>query len=86
MRYFNVNTALKYLIFYKIKKPKNSCPSCSRKISFFPLKKDGGAYVLHDTPQNGKTRLESGDIAFLKFFLHGVPNPFSMSWKQLSRT
>jgi len=41
---------------------------------------------LHDTPQNGKTRLESGDIAFLKFLLHGVPNPISMSWKQLSRT
>jgi len=62
-----------FLNFKKISRTRCSFPSCNKKLFFFLLKTDGGAYVLNDTPKKYKLRLEKGDIAFSKVLPHGGP-------------
>ena len=67
------NPKVKFLNFKKISKTRCHFPSCNKKLFFFLLKSDGGAYVLNDTPKKYKLRLEKGDIAFSKILPHGGP-------------
>lgn len=67
------NYRAEFLNFRNITKSRSSFPSCSKKLFFFLLKTDGGAYVLNDTLQKYKLRLEKGDIAFSKVLPHGGP-------------
>jgi len=70
------NFKTEFLNFKNLTKSMSTCPSCSRKLCFFLLKTDGGAYLLQDTPQKYKLRLQRGDIVFSKYLTNGGPQAY----------